>query len=352
MVWTRCQRYKPHGLAGAMMVVACWWCASEAVWAQPAAGETQQAAGETQQAAVSEARQEECGRFEVDSEVLAAADRAIHEPDSEEQVPELLVAIERHPYHQEVVRRLKAAGGSESGSTAHRYKQADGAYAPERAKLHVEIVEQLLNPAARAKEGQKPIAILVVGLPGAGKTTIVAPWPKRLGIACTTANADDIQNRLPEYQGWNADLLHAEAHDTLEQTLLPRAIAQRHHLVVDVTGRDSERTVGVADELGRHDYQIYLINVRLPAGKAAYRAWRRFRKGAFRHDAGDPDAGRFVAPRFVATEFGPRPDEAYAALKRHPAVVHWLEVSTAAGPGGPASVEEEGSRGEQAPKDR
>ena len=68
--------------------------------------------------------------------------------------------------------------------------------------------------------------------------------------------------------------------------------------------------------------------------------------------AGDPDAGRFVAPRFVATAFGTKPDETYAALKKLPAVVHWLEVSTAAAAGRPATVEEEGSRDEQAPAAR
>ena len=334
---------KAHRLAAAMIVVACWW---QAIRTDGPAGSRRGRAGRHGPSPTGER-----GGFQVDAAVLAAADQAIREPDGDEQIPELLAAIERHPYHQEVVRRLKAAGDPAAASTA-AHKQAEGSYTPERAKLHAQIVEQLLNPAARAKEGEKPIAILAVGLPGSGKTTVVGPWPKRLGISCTTANADDIQNRLPEYQGWNADLLHSEAHDVLEQVLLPRAIKERHHLVVDVTGRNPRQTVGIADQLARQEYQIYLISVRLPPGKAAYRAWHRFRKGAFQYNAVDPDAGRFVAPRFVATAFGTKPDEAYAALKKHPAVVHWLEVSTAAGPGQPPTVKEEGSRGEEkVPKD-
>ena len=90
----------------------------------------------------------------------------------------------------------------------------------------------------------------------------------------------------------------------------------------------------------------------LPAGKAAYRVWRRFRNGAFERKGSDPDAGRFVNPRFVATAFGSKPDETYATLKQHPAVVHWLAVSTAADHAQPPAVEEEGSRAEQAPTDR
>lgn len=171
----------------------------------------------------------------------------------------------------------------------------------------------------------------------------MAPWPRRLGVVCTTANSDDIQNRLPEYRGWNADLLHNEAHDILEAVLFPRAIDQRHHLIVDVTGHDPQQTVRLADRLARNDYKIYLICVRLPPGKAAYRVWRRFRNGAFQQNAGDPDAGRFVSPRFVATAFGSKPDETYAALKKHPAVVHWLAVNTAADPGQPPAIEDEGS---------
>jgi Zeta toxin len=285
---------------------------------------------------------EATGDFAVDPQILAAADEAIREPASDDEIPALLAAIERHPYYQEVIRRLKPLRDLEQGGTAQRHKNPDGSYTPERAKLHEGIVAKMLDPAAKAKAGRKPIAILVVGLPGSGKTTVVSPWPKRLDIVCTEANSDDIQNQLPEYQGWNADLLHIESRDILEKMLIPRAIAQGQNLLVDVTGRDPTRTRAIADALGRANYEIYLIHVHLPAGKAAFRAWRRFRGGAFKPNPTDPDSGRFVSPRFIATTFGSKPAETYAALKKHPAVVHWLSVSTSGGRGQPPKLEEEG----------
>ena len=287
--------------------------------------------------------------FVVDPKILAAADEAIREPATDDEVPALLAAIGQHPYHQEVVRRLKLLGDLDQTDTAHRFKAADGAYTPERTRLHQAIVEQMLDPAAKAKTGRKPIAIVVVGLPGSGKTTVVSPWPKRLDVVCAEANPDDIQNQLPEYQGWNADLVHVESRDVLEKILIPQGIARRLNLLVDVTGRDPTRTLAIADELGRASYEIYLIHVQLPAGKAAFRAWRRFRGGAFKQNAADPDAGRFVSPQFIVTAFGSKPAETYAVLKKHPAVVHWQAVNTSGGRGQPPKIEEEGPTAIPAP---
>ncbi len=287
--------------------------------------------------------------FIVDPKILAAADQEIREPASDDEIPALLAAIGRHPYHQEVVRRLKLLGDLDRTDTAHRFEAADGSYTPERARLQQAIVEKMLDPAAKAKTGRKPIAIVVIGLPGSGKTTVAGPWPKRLDVVCAEANSDDIQNQLPEYQGWNADLVHVESRDVLEKILIPQAIERRLNLLVDVTGRDPTRTLAIADELGRAGYEIHLIHVHLPAGKAAFRAWRRFRGGAFKHDPADPDAGRFVAPQFIVTAFGSKPAETYAALKRHPAVIHWLAVDTSGGREQPPKIEEEGRTATRAP---
>ena len=254
--------------------------------------------------------------FSVDPQILAAADEAIREPASDDEIPELLAAIERHPYHQEVVRRLKLCGDLDRVNTALGIKAADGAYTPQRAKLQEAIVAKMLNPAAKAKTGRKPIAIIVVGFLARAKRPWSAPGPSDLDIVCTEANSDDIQNQLPEYQGWNTDLVHVESRDVLEKMLIPRAIAERQNLVVDVTGRDPTRTLAIADELGRAGYEIYLIHVRLPAGKAAFRAWRRFRGGAFKQNPTDPDSGRFVSPRFIATTFGSKPAETYAGAEK------------------------------------
>ncbi len=325
-------KYRPRRLSATLLALASFGLSQAGNFSAPIISAAEPAATAA----------DSTSEFSVDPKILAAADEAIREPDSEAQIPALLAAIERHPYHQEVMRRLKLAGDLATAGTAHKNKGPDGAYTPERAKLHQAIVEGQLNPAAKAKPGKKPIAIVVIGLPGSGKTTVEASWPKRLDIVCSMVNSDDIQSRLPEFQGWNVDLLRAESREIEEQLLLPRAIAERHNLIVEVTGRDPERSFGFADALGRAGYQIYLIHVNLPAGKAAFRTWRRFRGGAFKPNGTDPDSGRFVSPRLVATAFGSKPQETYAALKKHPAVVHWLTVNTSGGREKPPVVEEEG----------
>jgi predicted ABC-type ATPase len=281
--------------------------------------------------------------FAVDPESLAAADALIQEPASDADLSELLKSIEKHPYHVEVMRRLRLVGDLLQANTARKNKGPDGKYTPERARLHTAIVEAMLNPAAKVPTDQRPVAIVVVGLPGSGKTTVEAYVLKQLKIECTAASADDVQSRLPEYRGWNADLLHLESRDVVEDSLLPRAIAERHNLLIEGTGRDPARAIVIVDSLSHAGYDVHLIRTNLPAAKAAYRAWHRFRRGAFQLKLAESDSGRFISPRFIATFFGTRPAETYQKLKSHPAVIHWVTFDTSStAPGQTPNIEEEG----------
>jgi hypothetical protein len=270
----------------------------------------------------------EDGEFQVDPDALAAADLAINEPAGEADVPKFLEAVERHPYHREVMRRMQRYGEHTLDYTQRKYRRPDGSYEPERARLHQQIVQRLLNPRAHAAANQTLIALIIVGIPGAGKSTQAERWRKRRAIECTNVNPDDVQSGLPEYEGWNADLLHAEARDVAETLLLPRAIELRHHIMLDFTGRDPARVNRLADQLADRGYELDLICVDLPPGKAAYRAWQRFRKAAFVRGKTDSDAGRFIRPRLITSGFGDKPGKSYLLVKNCPAVRHWLRVST------------------------
>ena len=282
--------------------------------------------------------------FQVDSQVLKRADERIREPADDSQTEALLEAIEEHPYYQEVLRRLKPYGRDSLHFTQRKYRGPDGDYLPERAKLHGQIVDRLLNPWAKAAADVPPIALVLLGLPGSGKTT--AAGKLREGQKwgqMTVVNPDDTARLLPEYEGWNGDVVHAEAIDVADE-LLERACEERHNLVLDSTGSHADRMQRIADDLARRGYQLWILDVKLARGKAAFRAWQRFRKGAFRPSGADSDAGRFISPRLIVESYGDTIDESYQWFKRHPAVQHWEQRSTDVPLGAPTILLEEGSK--------
>lgn len=272
---------------------------------------------------------------------VTRADALIREPQSPEEMATLFEAVKRHPYYQEAQRRLSEYGPNLTTWSQRQNQDAQGNYTPERSKIHQEIIGRMLNPRAAAPEGTRPKAFFLMGPPAAGKTTAGAPMSKKLGVEFTTINPDDAKAALPEYQGWNAGILHEESSDITEKQLLPQAIAARHNLQFDLTGKNGEKLAQQAEELANRGYDIHICHVKLPSEKAAYRAWMRFRKGAFVTE-GEP--GRFVDPQYSGVDVDGKPDQTYQRLKSHPAVRSWMQVSTDVPRGQAPQTLDEGQR--------
>ncbi|HWA98210.1 MAG TPA: zeta toxin family protein, partial [Pirellulales bacterium] len=114
-----------------------------------------------------------------------------------------------------------------------------------------------------------------------------------------------------------------------------------HNLIYDVTGKNAEKMVGHAEMLSKAGYEVHVIHVRVPAYKAAYKAWMRFRKNAFgNHDPGK-DPGRFVPVDYAGIEVDDKPDETYKQLREHPAVKSWVQ---AVPEGGKVTITDRGRR--------
>lgn len=272
-------------------------------------------------------------------EQIEQADALIREPQSPEEMPQLFEAVRRHPYYTEVKRRLAEYGPNVTTWSQRQNQDEQGHYTPERTALHEEIVGRMLNPKAAAPQGQRPVAFLLMGPPAAGKTTAGAPMSKRLGVEFTVINPDDAKAALPEYEGWNAAILHEESSYITEDLVYGRAVAARHNLQFDLTGKNDEKLARQADTLAELGYDIHVVHVKLPSEKAAYRAWNRFRKGAF---ATEGEPGRFVEPEYSGVDVDEKPDRTYARLKEHPSVRSWMQVSTDVPKGQQPKVLDEG----------
>lgn len=167
-----------------------------------------------------------------------------------------------------------------------------GVYTAERQALHDAIIEKIFTAEAieRATPGadEDPTLVFLGGRGGAGKS-----WFSRAADSPIDAkkflylNSDDIKEALPEYEGWNAALVHEESSDILSRA---NHIARSAGLnvIVDATMRSSG---SISRELDKYE-------------DAGYRA-----EGYFMHTAPQVSAvralgrfvssGRYVPPAYV-----------------------------------------------------
>ncbi len=254
--------------------------------------------------------------------------KPIPHPTHEDQVSAWLEAVMKEP---DIVRAMQE---NRTGTpTDHLYKLPNGTYTPERTQIHEAIVASMLNPKAVPKEGAKPHAIILMGCPGAGKTSTLAPIASEYGVEFTTVNADDVKAKLPEYTGSNAGLLHEESSDIAEGMLMNRVFDANHNVVMDITGSNGVKVKKMVEIFHAKGYDISIAYAHLPAWKAATRVVDRFR-----------GSGRFVPPHYVVNKVDGNPEETYNTLKNDPRVAHWRRYNNDVDKGTAAPLTDSGRR--------
>lgn len=214
------------------------------------------------------------------------------------------------------------------------YKNAEtGEYTPERAKIHEAIVASMMNPKAVPEAGQKPHAMIFMGRPASGKTSALQPAAKELGVEFTVINADDVKEKLPEYNGRNAGVVHEESSDIAERQLFRKALESGHHIMLDVTGGNVKKLQKWVEDFHGLGYEISIMMAELPVEECCARAVNRFRH-----------TGRFVPPNYIANDVDHKPEKTYDVLKDDPRVSHWRRYSTDVKKGEQAPLRERGSK--------
>ena len=205
----------------------------------------------------------------------------------------------------------KVPGSKEQAAEARRklaedvptdatYKLPSGKWAPERAAVHRQIVEKLMTPeqiaAATPEPGEQPTLYILGGRGGSGKGwfmdarkggTLAQAKEKALYI-----NSDDVKSALPEYQGWNAALLHEES-SYVGTAMETYARDNRLNMIVDATLKSESTTdmrIALAKAAG---YKISGHYMYASPATAAERALGRFVRG--NETNGN---GRFVLPEY------------------------------------------------------
>jgi len=278
--------------------------------------------------------------------------------------------IEHHPYYKAAKRLVET-----TVPTDHLYAKG-GQWTNERKWIHDAFVHQSLRPETKAKPGERPKAVIVIGPPGAGKSTAGVPLIKHMlnmdsgqtfvkrgtqgsGTAglghgqlhasgdFVAINADDAKAFLPEYAGWNAGQLHEESSEMIEgdNGLYTKALAGQHHMILDVTGANGDKVNKWASALGKHGYEVHAIYVDYPAHKSAGRCVSRFLNNPFGANGEHHEPGRLVPPWYAYEGVDHKPDLTYTQLKENSAVHSWQRISTDVPKGAKPIMLDRGHRG-------
>lgn len=247
---------------------------------------------------------------------------AVTPPSSDADMGRFIAEVKETAEYKAVEKHLEALQNETKSGNVQRWSiekntDAAGNYTPQRQALHDAIVAKVLTEDTKAKAGERPKAVLLLGPPGAGKTTAGGPIARQMvgeDTHLATLNADDVKSELPEYKGYNAAAVHEESSDLVEGRMVPEGIKGRHNLLFDFTGNNELKMAKIADMLHGQGYDVHVIDVTVPTHVAVSRAWSRFVK-----------SGRFVPPEYIKGVDG-NPDRTYAKLKTSKSVRSWAQV--------------------------
>ncbi|MDR0475411.1 MAG: zeta toxin family protein [Treponema sp.] len=150
-------------------------------------------------------------------------------------------------------------------------------YNEDREKLHGAIMQTLLAPdkirMARPVPGEAPTFMILGGRGGSGKSWFKDKMydPSKYVIL----DADEIKGMLPEFRGWNAQDVHEESSDILEQ-MFSTCIREGLNIVLDGTMKTAKSALAKILRVQSAGYRTEAHYMHLPAHEAAKRAIGRF----------------------------------------------------------------------------
>jgi len=174
------------------------------------------------------------------------------------------------------------------------HMQEDGAWSPERAKIHDRVLAGLFTAESVARAtpapGEKPSMTILGGRGGSGKSWLTGKDGPIDASKTLVIDADYFKSQLPEYEGWNAAQLHEES-DYLVQQAAQMAIAFGIHVVFDATLKSSKSAAGRIAQFETAGHDIHAFYMYASPETATERAMGRFVRGG--------EKGRFVPPEVI-----------------------------------------------------
>lgn len=192
-----------------------------------------------------------------------------------------------------------------AGHSTDKTETLDGrgqVWKPERAAVHNEIVKSYLDKAVSVPSEGK--GLMMGGLGGAGKTTVLKQIPEIDLTRYAVVNPDDIKEELarrgmvPQVEGLSpmeASVLVHEESSHIANLVAQQLYARHKNIAWDITmssGRSAARRI---DQMEHHGYgEVQGVFVHIPVETSVERARARHRRGLEKYRQGNGSGGRLV----------------------------------------------------------
>jgi predicted ABC-type ATPase len=198
---------------------------------------------------------------------------------------------------QSAVAEAKIAKDGQETKTL--YQLPNGHYAPDRLPTQLAVRDSMVTPeqlaAAQPARGERPTLYILGGRGGSGKGWFTGPKGTLAGIKSKAVyiNNDDAKEAFPEYEGWNAGVVHEEASDVAEG--LEKYVRDNHlNVVIDATLKSEGSLLKRIEQYKAAGYKISGHYMYASPATAAKRALQRFVGG--NEETGGK--GRYIRPQY------------------------------------------------------
>jgi hypothetical protein len=190
-------------------------------------------------------------------------------------------------------------------------------WTPERSNIQAGLLETVLQQSGiptgeqsidQDLESVLPIAVLLLGMPGSGKSSCLRPMARELCWrvdkgASQVVDADAVRGLFPEYaEGLGSEVVQVETAFMTYGSVVHETYRRKAHVVLDTIG-DPDRSVREAEYLTETGWTVCCLCAQIDVETAVARAISRALSD-----------GRYVPVDYIRS-IDDRPQRAYSALK-------------------------------------
>ena len=168
--------------------------------------------------------------------------------------------------------------------TYKRYKLNDS-YTEERSILHDSIMKKIMDEGVSAKDGEKPLVVLMGGGGASGKGGVLKMLQESGEIpksGFVHIDPDGIKEVLPEYKiildkkDFRAAMVVHEESSEIANEIINLSVSGRKNLIVDKTMGDQKKAIQQIEYFKANGYRVELVGVTVDPSEALIRALERY----------------------------------------------------------------------------
>jgi len=186
----------------------------------------------------------------------------------------------------------------------HRVSKDPPVYSRNRKSVHDRIINAFFDGVTPPAKGTKKTAIVLMGGPASGKTSIVKRMTGDKFSDFVNVNPDDVKEMLPEYrqalefeyEGKKSSardaafMVHEESSDIAGE-VYNRAIDEGMNIVLDGTGKSADKHIAKVEQLRKQGYHVQLLMPDVDMEEAVRRSSERAEKTGRFVPTGPPPEG-------------------------------------------------------------